>query len=119
MSRIREALKKAAQERQAQFGDRSTPDIGDLSAEGLIKVVLPENRTAPDEQVVLPSRPAAEVQVFKDFLTQCSHPGWRINPQLSVFNPQANPSAGAERFRTLRSRLFQVAATQPLRRLLV
>lgn len=119
MSRIREALKKAAEERHAQLADRSTPDAVDLSVEGLTNVVLPQNRTVPGEQGVLSSGPGAEVQIFKDFVGKCSHPWWKINPQFSVFSPQANAPAGAERFRTLRSRLIQVAAAQPLRRLVV
>jgi len=119
MSRIREALKKAAEERHARFGDSPTPEVVDLSAEGLTNAVLPENRTLPVEQRGFSRGPATDVQIFKDFITKCSHPGWRISPQFSVFSNQTSDPAGAERFRTLRSRLFQVAATQPLRRLVI
>jgi protein-tyrosine kinase len=119
MSRIHEALKKAAQERNAQLTDHSTVNVVDLSAEGLTSTVLPDNRTVLGEQGGFSGGPGAEVQIFRDFVKTCAHPEWRINPQFSVFSPEANTLAGAERFRTLRSRLFQVAATQPLRRLVI
>jgi protein-tyrosine kinase len=119
MSRIHEALKKAAQERNALLADPFAPKLVDLSAEGLTSAVLPENGSAPSlEEAMLPGRLADEVQIFQEFIKKCSHPGWRINPQFSVFSPQASP-AGAERFRRLRSRLFQMGATHPLRRLVV
>ena len=118
MSRIHEALKKAAQERNAVLGDLSSPKAVDLSAEGLTSAVLPDNRTASLEQEMRSVRPSDEVQIFQEFSKKCSHPGWRINSQFSVFSPHTSP-AGAERFRTLRSRLFQVAATHPLRRVVV
>jgi len=118
MSRIHEALKKAAQERNAVLGDLSSPKAVDLSAEGLTSAVLPDNRTASLEQEMRSVRPSDEVQIFQEFSKKCSHPGWRINSQFSVVSPHTS-SAGAERFRTLRSRLFQVAATHPLRRVVV
>ncbi len=118
MSRIHEALKKAAQERNSQPG-RSAADAVDLSAEALTNNVLPESRIASGEQGMLPDQLHTESQIFQNFVKKCSHPGWKINPQFSVFSPRANTPAGAERFRTLRSRLFQLAATQPLRRVVV
>jgi capsular exopolysaccharide synthesis family protein len=119
MSRIHEALKKAAQERSAQVGDLSAPKMVDLSAEALTVAALPDERVVLGEPVTLADRPAEESQIFQNFVKKCTHPGWKINPQFSVFSSQANTPAGAERFRTLRSRLFQVAAAQPLRRVVV
>lgn len=119
MSRIHEALKKAAQERNALRSDPSTAKFVDLSAEGLTSAVLPENGNPPSlEQSMLPGRLSDELQIFQEFVKKCSHPGWRINSQFSVFSPSASP-AGAERFRTLRSRLFQIGATHPLKRVVI
>jgi capsular exopolysaccharide synthesis family protein len=42
-----------------------------------------------------------------------------MESRLSVFDPEAKSLAGAERFRTLRSRLLQISAVQPLHRLLI
>ena len=119
MSRIHEALKKAAQERNAQLADRSTPDVVDLSAEVLTSPVLPDNGSDHGAPEVFSSVHDAEVQRFGEFVKKCSHPAWKIEPRFSVFSPEANSAAGAERFRTLRSRLFQVAATQTIRRLVI
>jgi protein-tyrosine kinase len=119
MSRIHEALKKAAQERNAQLADRATPGVVDLSAEGLTSGALPElgpNRGAPG---LFTGEAGAEPQLFQEFVKKCARPRWNIESRYSVFSPLANTPAGAERFRTLRSRLFQVAATQPIRRLLI
>jgi protein-tyrosine kinase len=118
MSRILEALKKAAQERNFQLG-RTTAEAIDLSAEGLTNNVLPESRFAPGEPRLPSDQQLTESQMFLDFVKKCAHPGWKIDPQFSVFGPRANTQAGAERFRTLRSRLFQIAATHPLRRVVV
>lgn len=119
MSRIREALKKAAEERQARLGDLPTPKGIDLSVDELTNVALPDDRTVSQEQDARLHAPSFEVQIFQDFVKKCSHPTWRINPQFCVFSHQDNTAAGAERFRTLRSRLFQVAATRPLSRIVV
>jgi len=119
MSRILEALKKAAQERNSHLNERSVADPLDLSAEGLTSAVLPDSPLTLGEPAVVPSGVKSEIQLFKDFVKKCSHPGWTINPQFSVFSKEANSSAGAERFRTLRSRLFQIGAITPLRRVVV
>ncbi len=119
MSRIHEALKKAAQERNAQQTNRFAANPVDLTAEGLTNAVLPESRTILGEQEAFAAGPSAEAQIFQDFVKNCSRPGWRINPRFSVFSSPTNSPAGAERFRTLRSRLFQIAATRQLRRLVI
>jgi protein-tyrosine kinase len=119
MSRIHEALKKAAQERNAQLADGSVPSQVDLSSEGITGAVPPDRESGLREQGLFSGGPISEVQLFLEFAKECSHPGWRIDPRLSVFSHVADSPAGAERFRTLRSRLFQVAATQPIRRLVI
>jgi protein-tyrosine kinase len=119
MSRIHEALKKAAQERHAQLADRSMPNIVDLSAEGLTGAVLPDSMADLGEQGTFSAAPNAEAHLFQEFVKKCSHPGWKIEPRFSVFSSEANSTAGAERFRTRRSRLFQVGTTTPIRRLVV
>jgi protein-tyrosine kinase len=119
MSRIHEALKKAAQERNAQLAEGSLPNQIDLSSEVLTGTVPPARESALPEQGLFSGAPISEVQVFEEFAKKCSHPVWKPDPRFSVFSNLANSPAGAERFRTLRSRLFQIAATQPLRRLMI
>jgi protein-tyrosine kinase len=118
MSRIHEALKKAAQERNA-LADRSASGVVDLSAEGLAGAVFPDRGSILGAEATFSNAPNPEVQQFQEFVKKCAHPEWRIEPRYSVFSPEANSPAGAERFRTLRSRLFQVAGTQPIRRLVI
>jgi capsular exopolysaccharide synthesis family protein len=57
--------------------------------------------------------------VADDLLVHCSHPEWHPEPNSNVFsNAERNPQ-GAEQFRTLRSRLYQIRGNQTLRTLLV
>jgi capsular exopolysaccharide synthesis family protein len=56
---------------------------------------------------------------FDDLRKRCAHPDWHLDLNVNVFvNPQLSVH-GAEQFRTLRSRLYQIRAAQPLRTLLV
>ena len=117
MSRIHEALKKAAGERQARRAD-AAPQGTDLSVDQLADAVLPDARAVSVEPQVRLDGTGFDVQFFEDFVKKCTHPVWRINPRLSVFGHGQDPT-GAERFRTLRSRLFQVATTRPLKRIVI
>jgi protein-tyrosine kinase len=119
MSRIHEALKKAAQERNAQIADGSLPSQVDLTSEDLTGAVPPVHESALPEQGIFSGAPASEGQLFEEFAQKCSHPAWKIDQRFNVFSNVTAAPAGAERFRTLRSRLIQVAATQPIRRLMI
>jgi len=118
MSRIHEALKKAAGERQAQRTDSATHGV-DLSVDQLAEAVLPDARALAEEPHVGLRGIGLQVQDYQNFVKKCAHPVWRMNPQLSVFAQGESPTVGAERFRTLRSRLFQVATVRPLKRIVV
>ena len=118
MSRIHEALKKAAEERAKHSGN-ITPDFGDFSHESLAG-----SAASPTD---LPSggldSPASRVLFaglsVQEFMARCLHPAWNIEPNLSVFSEGSESNQGAERFRTLRSRLLQISADPPLQRILV
>ncbi len=56
---------------------------------------------------------------YEELVMRCAHPEWRLDPLKSVFQDSIIGHAVSERFRTLRSRLYQIASTRPLRRLLV
>ncbi|MBZ5502721.1 MAG: CpsD/CapB family tyrosine-protein kinase [Acidobacteriia bacterium] len=119
MSRIHDALRKAAQERAAIAG----PELASP----------PQARvTAPAEQLAVPdvmgatelsARPALARQdsdlPFDHLLTQCMHPKWHPDPNVNVFSNAEPIIHGAEHFRTLRSRLYQLRNNQPLRTILV
>jgi protein-tyrosine kinase len=118
MSRIHEALKKAAEERSRQLTTSVQPDLEEIAA-GVLNPVITENH--PAEQVVCDFRGSdnAPYLRFEELIKRSAHPKWIPDPVKSVFHSQENGWLGAERFRTLRSRLYQVASTRPLRRVLV
>jgi protein-tyrosine kinase len=120
MSRIREALKKAAEERSALVESNTTEDLMEVlsvgtPAEGAAMVVPPSltARLAKGKGVDDIHRGYAAL------IAKCRRLPWHIKPRYSVFAPESNQLAGAERFRTLRSRLYQISAVQPLRKVLL
>jgi capsular exopolysaccharide synthesis family protein len=120
MSRIHEALKKAAQERSVRRTEDVSREVADLSAEGLANSVKTTVHLPVEEPPrTLAGLSSSTLPRTEQFLAKCPHPAWRIDPRLSVFGPEAKSLAGAERFRTLRSRLLQISAVQPLHRILI
>jgi protein-tyrosine kinase len=121
MSRIHEALKKAEQERAvAQASGTGAAALNPAST-----ALLRANGAAPEVagvdgvgSVVLS---ASNYLRFDDLKLHCAHPRWQLDPNINVFFDSDAGTAGAEQFRTLRSRLYQLRAngTQPLRTLLV
>ena len=126
MSRIHEALKKAEQERANVQGAASdTVAVQPAAAQAALSVAEPppgrmsENPADPDgSAATFPAYPEDFLR-FDDLRTRCAHPTWHLDPNVNVFfNPNLS-AHGAEQFRTLRSRLYQLRANQPLRTLLV
>lgn len=125
MSRIHEALKKAEQE-------RITLPVADAPG--------PQSIPAQSE-TVSPEYPAAELTIesstpmaaarhsafvdgprplrLDDLITNCARPRWVLDPNVNVFSGADAGATGAEQFRTLRSRLYQLRNDQPVRTLLV
>jgi len=112
-------LKKAAQERNAQQADMPSAGPMDLSSEGLAGVMPAEDRTHPEGPTVAPDGQNAAFLRFQKFVKNCPRPAWKVRVDGSVFCSDSLFPFGAERFRTLRSRLYQIADRQPIRRLLV
>ena len=114
MSRIREALKRAAEERSAQTGGRAEDFVDILEG-------APASVASPVEVGKFDLPPSTEF-VNPDLNTlfaECRKVEWCFEPRFSVFAEEGNHRAGAEKFRTLRSRLYQISATRPVRRLLL
>ena len=119
MSRIHEALKKAEQE-------RASAPVGDLATISSVESHIPVGATtagsgaAPRDYM-----PRTDAAISSDFLRfddlrkRCAHPTWHLDPNVNVFINSALTAHGAEQFRTLRSRLYQMRSTQPLKTLLV
>jgi|ERR1700687_2021235 len=118
MSRIHEALKKAAQERLSEAAAGTLLDLEDVGA-GLVS---PSDVT---RQVAAPTAHKASTPEgssflsFDDLLKRCAHPNWQLDHRMNVFLKEDNGRIAREQFRTLRSRLCQIAATRPLKCVLV
>jgi capsular exopolysaccharide synthesis family protein len=118
MSRIHEALKKAAQERSALLSSGTSPDLVDVSADVSRTTVPAEDRTAP-LLVDLPPKRDLSFLNFEELMKKCARPKWQLEPRSNVFDGAQSDQIGAESFRTLRSRLYQIAGTRQLKRVLV
>src|ERR1700682_4006812 len=118
MSRIHEALKKAAQERSSKLTPELSPQLDGLVAET-------NNGEASASEIVFPEiaesspRGGAGFLRYEELVKRCAKPKWQLDARNSVFHREAGDSTGAERFRTLRSRLYQIAGTRALKRVLV
>ncbi len=119
MSRIHEALKRAAQERSTQLAAGLEAQVVEVAGEIRRSVTEASNVAG----AAAPSPAVAAKKAFplsyEELVMRCNHPEWRLDAVNSVFQ---NPKLGqgvSERFRTLRSRLYQIAGARALRRLLV
>lgn len=122
MSRIHDALKRAERERsqgQATDAGRAMPSRAPLPP-------MPSNGeySAADKPAAKsPAFPGALSGLFRfeDLCAHCSHPIWHPDPSVNVFHNPELAWQGAEQFRKLRARLYQLRAdsTKPFRTLLV
>jgi protein-tyrosine kinase len=122
MSRIHEALKKAEQERAAvQVTDpgltsRDALETDSARAFSTRSAAILGEEVSPEVPV---SPVSAEYLRFDELRKRSAQAEWHLDSNVNVFfNPGLSPH-GAEQFRTLRSRLYQIRANQPLRTLLV
>jgi len=125
MSRIHEALKKAAQERSAQLakgGDTAFVELATAPTAPMSAATAATMPVREMEEAMAPTAAAPDAFTYlryEDLVKKCTTPQWRIDGRLSVFEGNDDTQLGAERFRTLRSRLYQIAGTRPLRRVMV
>jgi capsular exopolysaccharide synthesis family protein len=118
MSRIHEALKKAAQERSSQVATSTIPDVADVAASlespSGYKIQAGKSNTGSAR-----ISEGSSFLSFDDLLKRCAHPDWHLGSQMNVFLQTDDGRVARERFRTLRSRLYQIAASRPVKRVLV
>ncbi len=117
MSRIHEALKKAAQERSSRLSSETSRDFVDVSTDVSRTTVSAEDRRSP-LLADLPSERNLPL-CFDEVVKKCAHSKWQLDPRIDVFRGADSHRIGAESFRTLRSRLYQIAGTRQLKRVLV
>ena len=120
MSRIHEALKKAAEERSAQLAAGVEAGVAEAPRE-LGRPIPAEpvrGRPAPLPQATTSNNPEVLFS-YEELIKRCAHPEWRLDPLNSVFLNSKPGESGPERFRTLRSRLYKIASTRKLQRVLI
>jgi len=137
MSKIHEALKRAQQERSLGLGDNN--------GAGLSAVPIVSNDPIPQSvhtEPALPARPDQRVAAplvqqraqaprarhsidsapspqYEELLKKCSKPVWSPDPYALVFSAAHTQAVGAEQFRTLRSRLYDLRETAHLKKILI
>lgn len=118
MSRIHEALKKAAEQRNAKTDNGSVSELVELTGQEVSAESVPTS--APTSgNMPAPPKMDPKTGAFEAFIKRCPSTTWKIEPSASVFSAHMGHKVGAEKFRTLRSRLYQIASAQPLKKILV
>src|SRR3984893_6021185 len=122
MSRIHEALKKAAQDKATQQPRVVTADLVEGAAE-INRHIEPPEDVMRVESVRVPGIDPRFKETrflnYEELIKRCCHPSWSLDARNSVFVGDDSDRIGVARFRTLRSRLYQIAGTQQLKKLLV
>jgi len=117
MSRIHEALKKAAQERSSRLSSGTLPDFVDVAIDVSRTTVPAQDRASPLLADLPPE--GNSPLCFDEIVKKCAHSKWQLDPRIDVFHGANSHQNGAESFRTLRSRLYQIAGTRKLKSVLV
>src|SRR3989442_4764027 len=122
MSRIHEALKRAEQERTASGGVKaeSFPPMAlpAVEAAGMPPVTNPPPlSTAASAAAAGPA--FSNAFTFDTLLARCAQSEWNPDPKSMLFFNDDERKYGAEEFRTLRSRLYQMREKQALKKVLI
>src|SRR5882757_4359706 len=113
MSRIHDALKRAEQDRATSMGGHVEPVFAQPE---LQPVGVPEHSST--QTAVMPAMPGSTVS-YETLLAQCPLSNWSPDSRTMLFFQDDEKRRGAEEFRTLRSRLYQIREKTALKRLMV
>src|SRR5262249_58595364 len=102
MSRIHEALKKAAEERSAQVVGRSVSDLVDLSQKEELATTESPSQSSTAAPPPRKSLATGQVTQFAEFASHCRNVAWKIEPGARVCCSQLEHQTAAGTFRTLR-----------------
>ena len=120
MSKIHEALKKAREE-ESQWGVPGQPAVPLPPLPATQEMTNAARRL--EKQPVTPGHARSGISGqylrFEDLLTQCAEPVWQPDANAIVFSQSYATAQGAEHFRTLRTRLYQIRNGSPLKKILV
>jgi protein-tyrosine kinase len=122
MSKIYEALKKAHGERALETPEAKAhvdepARVPTASQE--VPVIPAVERHQPTPRPTHAAGISGQYLRFDDLLKQCAEPVWQPDPNMIVFSDRHSPHDGAEQFRTLRARLYQMRDVAPLKRVLI
>ncbi|MGA2356498.1 MAG: CpsD/CapB family tyrosine-protein kinase [Terriglobales bacterium] len=116
MSRIHDALKRAEQERATSTGTHVEPAFEQSHEEP--RGVMPSMQTSA--AVAMPAMATmGSAFNYESLIARCPQREWTPDPRTMLFFQADDGRVGAEEFRTLRSRLYQIREKMPLKRLLV
>ncbi len=112
MSRIHDALKRAEQERATSLGTHVEPAFEPPPP-------VPSASMPPLQGAKRTGSPMPSDFSYETLLARCPQTTWHPDPVTMLFFDDDERRAGAEEFRTLRSRLYQLREKAPLKRLLI
>jgi len=112
MSRIHDALKRAEQERASSLGSHVEPVLQQPELQAVEKPEAVQATTA-----VMPAMPSTFS--YEALLARCPQSNWSPDSRTMLFFQDDHNRKGAEEFRTLRSRLYQIREKMSLKRLMV
>lgn len=116
MSRIHDALKRAEQERATSTGTHVEPAFEQPELRNEVqRESMPS--LSPSPAGVMTSMAAG--LSYESMLARCPQTEWTPDQRTMLFFQEDDSRVGAEEFRTLRSRLYQIREKMPLKRLLV
>jgi protein-tyrosine kinase len=114
MSRIHDALKRAEQERASSLGGHVEPALAERERE---PVLMPAATEASSGAAAMPTMTSA--LAYETLLARCPVSNWSPDTRTMLFFQSDENRVGAEEFRTLRSRLYQIREKMPLTKLMV
>src|SRR5437762_1596343 len=104
MSRIHDALKRAEQDRATSLGGQVDPAFEKAELQPVSVPEYPQTQTA-----VMPSSAFS----YETLLARCPLAKWTPDSRTMLFFQDDENRRGAEEFRTLRSRLYQIREKLP------
>jgi protein-tyrosine kinase len=121
MSRIHDALKRAEQERATSTGTHIEPAFAQpiFDQPELRNEVQRENMPSLQPAAATARQGMSSGMNYESLLARCPHTEWNPDPLTMLFFKDDDTRVGAEEFRTLRSRLYQIREKMPLKRLMV
>lgn len=136
MSRIHDALKRAEQERATSMGTHvepafeppafeppafDQPGTDKFEAQREVQREVQREMPMPNLQQSAASVPPGmgAGTTYESLLARCPQAEWNPDPRTMLFFQDDDSRLGAEEFRTLRSRLYQIREKMPLKRLMV